>query len=64
MANAIQLDPKQIKKCNRCGADIAFLKSKSGKWYVVNADLALDRQPATFKTNFHKCPYAYNTEVR
>lgn len=52
---AIQLEPAQVKKCSRCGAEIAFLKSKKGKWYVVNADLALDGKPATYKTNFHRC---------
>jgi hypothetical protein len=53
--NIVQLEPSQVKKCNRCGSDIAFLKSKAGKWYVVSADYALDGKPATTKTNFHKC---------
>lgn len=55
MVKPIALEPGQVKKCSRCGADIAFLQSKAGKWYAVNADLALHGQAATYKTNFHKC---------
>jgi ssDNA-binding Zn-finger/Zn-ribbon topoisomerase 1 len=55
MSNVIQLEPAQVKKCKNCDADIAFLKNKKGKWYVVNADYAVDGKPATTKTNFHKC---------
>lgn len=54
--SVVCLEPKDVKKCKGCNADIAFLKSKAGKWYVVNADYALDGKPATFKTNFHRCP--------
>jgi len=63
MATPIILEPRQITKCKRCGADIAFLKSKKGTWYVVSADYAVDGQPATHKTNFHRCPEKTTQEL-
>ena len=27
---------EQIKKCNRCGADIYFKRSKAGKWCAIS----------------------------
>ncbi len=55
MVTPIILEPRQVTKCKKCGADIAFLKNKKGSWYVVSADYAVDGHAATFKTNFHKC---------
>jgi hypothetical protein len=55
MSTPIVLEPSQIKKCKFCGADIAWLQNAKGKYYPVNADLAMDHQAATYKTNFHRC---------
>lgn len=32
------LSNSQIKKCNKCGAEITFAKSNSGKWYPADVD--------------------------
>lgn len=32
------LSNSQIKNCNKCGAEITFAKSNSGKWYPADVD--------------------------
>ena len=44
-------NPYLIKKCKYCGAEIVWLKSKTGKSYPVNFIGVAD----VIKTDFHKC---------
>jgi hypothetical protein len=52
----IAVPQNAIRHCKFCGADVFWLVSRrTGKSYPVNVDYAMDHQPATFKTNFHRC---------
>jgi len=51
---------QQVGRCNTCGAEIIWLKSRAGKPYPVEYEDII-QDPSTFEdivsnTDFHQCP--------
>lgn len=43
------LYPNQIKKCNQCGGEIAFVKSSAGKWYPADVDRSTGKPEVAYQ---------------
>lgn len=41
----VKIHAKHVKQCSKCGADIAFVTNRAGKWYPVDVTWAENTRP-------------------